>query len=236
MNVKLTFINKDIENYSENNVIIEKDNGERILTKYNEELEELLSQEIIVDNLKNEKIDIYKKTEQTELKVKKYSKFSKDYIKLMTLFNIGLGILCSSILNNLGLNHIKYTSLGQIKESTLLATFIVSITSFYTLITFIDVCRNLKSHKNELKKLNAKDDYLYDKYNEENKKLEKLKTNINNNEKNIQLDCKTIDPKDELEKIKEELNFYYNQGYYSNDKNNEISKSENKQLIKQKDN
>ena len=109
-----------------------------------------------------------------------------------------------------------------------------TVIAFINVLVTYDGKKQIKKNKNILKSLAAQNNYLNDQYNTENKKLEDLKINVNN-KNNTKLKSKIISPKDELEKIKEEAKFYYERGYYTENKKSENTKEKNKQLLKRKD-
>ena len=235
MNIKLTFINQneDKQNNKEYNVIIEKDNGDKIFTKYTDDLEKLLNQKILVENIKSKQNNIYKKITETNIALKDDKRIIKNCIIYPLLY-----ALCFKFGTMLLFNDIIVNSILNIPIMFSTAVTIVlggTVISVGTLLAIGGYFFEYKKHQKELNSLNAQKDYLYDLEQKETEKLEDLEQKITLEKNCVKLETKTIDAKEELEKLKEELIFYYNQRYYLNDKKNEISEAENKQLLKRKD-
>lgn len=236
MSVKLTFINQneDKQNNKEYNVIIEKDNGDKIFTKYTDDLEKLLNQKILIENIKSKQNNIYKKITETNIALKDDKRIIKNCIIYPTLYAICLKIGTMLLFNDRIVNSILNIPM---KFSTAVTIVLGgTVISVGTLLAIGGYFFEYKKHQKELNGLNTQYEHLYDLEQKEIEKLKDLEQKITLEKNSVKLETRTVDAKEELEKLKEELIFYYNQGYYSDNKDNEISKSENKQLLKRKDN
>lgn len=232
MSKKITYINQDNHINTDYNIIIEDDNGNKTLAKLDIELEKLLNQEELVKNIKAEKQKVYNETKANEdiIKYRKIDIFGSFISPISP-------IIFSKIILDLLFGNMTFY-LPRFDTEVVYSTFITSCTAVVAIsagiVSIIYNKYKLDKAKDKQNSLEAQCKYLNEVEEKETAKLEKIRQNANFEKNSIQLKTETISPKEELQKLKDELTFYYNQGYYtenSNTNNTNIEEN-NKQFVK----
>ena len=229
MSKKITYINQNNDNY---NVIIEDENGNKILTEHNKELEQLLKQEVLVDSIKDEKQKIDNKNNKTKRIIKDKKIDIIDSI-LGPIFFITFSKIAFDLLTGDALFDIPIFG-TEVVYSTFVASCTAAISIPVGIISVICNKYKLNKAKNKQKRLEAQYEYLNEIEEKETTKLEEYNKKINLEKNSIQLKTETITPKEELQKLKEELIYYYTVGYHTENNNNNIKENNNQYVKKLK--
>lgn len=224
MNHNLTFINDE-----KNKVIIERENGERYLTEYNKDIDNLLSREILIEEINSKLNDNYTKTTTNKAIIN----IDKKNIIRFTILPIASTALLGITSHYLTPNLLVNTIFGPISESILNTLFIGTAMTMLCAPVVIHLHNNIKRKKSEIKNMDAECEYLLEKKEEENNKLEELKQSVNLEKNSKKLETKTISAKEELQNLRNELISCINQQYTVEESQNSNSIDENnKQMTK----
>ena len=121
MTKKITYLNPNIKNYTEYNIIDEDDNNQSFLTKYDDNLEKLLNQEILIEKINNEKKRINTEIEKNEKNI-----WNKMVYLVYTITYLQFPILTKILLNIFtGTDNIIYIS--QLSTEFSYSTFVASL-------------------------------------------------------------------------------------------------------------
>lgn len=224
MDKRITYINPNIKDYTDYTIIIEDENNQRILVKYDSNINKLVKQEIILKKINEEQEKINNETKINEINIK-----NQKINIIVTIISILLVLFIPSlIINALGINFAIYSPRfdKDITYSTLMTHFFSAIGTPIGTISFI--CNKMKLKKEKEKKniLEKQRKYLDDTLKKETTKLNELKEKVNLEKNSIKLETKNIDAAEEINKIIDELQSC-SQEYYKNPE-----KTNNKSLVK----
>jgi len=218
MNKRITYINPNIKDFTDYNVIIESENNQRTLVKYDENVEQLLKQEELIKKINEEKEKIDNETTLTQENIvnRKYN------IKGIITSVLLVLILPTVFLEIMGLNFTFYSPRFN-KEFS----FATIMTYYFSAISIPTGTISLIYNTIKLKKENKKENMLEIQKSELNNILEKETINFKaleekvSLEKNIiKLETKSINVTEEFNKIEDNLQSCYTQDYNNKSKNN----------------
>lgn len=224
MTKKITYLNPNIKNYTEYNIIVEDDNNQSFLTKYDDNLEKLLNQEILIEKINNEKKRINTEIEKNEKNI-----WNKMVYLVYTITYLQFPILTKILLNIFtGTDNIIYISRlsTEFSYSTFVAGLIATITTPTGLIALILINNKRKKEINKHNNLELQYKNINETLERETTKEKELKQKVNLEKNSIKLKTKNINANEETNKITNDLQSIYQ----VNDDNNE--KTSNKCLIK----
>lgn len=221
---KITYLNPNIKNYTEYNIIVEDDNNQSFLTKYDDNLEKLLNQEILIEKIKNEKKIINTEIEKSEKNIWNkmvYIAYTITYLQFPILTKFLLNIFTST-------DNIIYISRlsTEFSYSTFVAGLTATVTTPTGLIALILINNKRKKEINKHNNLELQYKNINETLEREATKEKELKQKVNLEKNSIKLETKSIGANEEKNRIMNDLQPIYQ----SNDDNNE--KTSNKCLIK----
>lgn len=231
MSKKITYINQDKNISNDYNIIIEDENGNKTLAKHDEKLDQLLKQEVLVENIKDEKQKILNKSNNIKDIISDRKKDIIESILIPTIFILFFKITFD-LLTGDALFDIPIFG-TEVVYSTFVATITTIVTVPEGIISAIYNKYRLNKAKDKQKRLEAQYEYLNEIEEKETTKLEEYNKNVNLEKNSIQLKTETITPKEELQKLKEELIYYYTLGYHTENNNSNI-KENNEEFVKTK--
>ena len=199
MSKKITYINQDKNISNDYNIIIEDENGNKTLTKHDEKLDQLLKQEVLVENIKDEKQKILNKSNNIKdiISDKKTDIIGSILIPTISipLFKIAFNLLTGD----------APFYLPKFDTEVMYSTFVAYCTAIVAvpagIISAIYNKYRLNKAKDKQKRLEAQYEYLNEIEEKETTKLEEYNKNVNLEKNSIQLKTETITPKEELQKF-----------------------------------
>lgn len=198
--------------YSNGTVLVVDENNEEKIVEYYDNLDDVLVKENVIETIENE-------ISKLEREIPKYPKKSKiekvkDFITTTSLFILLPLIAVFGISRILNINTVITTSLfGTMKLSTFISMWGISASAILGGIVSLILYTEQKEEERVRNGKETQLKYLKQALNKQKEALKSLSENKTNTQQQKEFYISKVNAKEDLKKLKKELELYYNLGY-----------------------